>query len=64
MSDQNTKITVQEKPYHPIFPGQEYEKSEADQFTLPTWFLLVFLMVFFVILKKFIYIKDTKRHGK
>ena len=34
------------------------------QFQLPTWSILVFLVVLLFVLKAFIYIKDPKRHGK
>ncbi len=44
---------------HPIrFP------SKDGYFTLPTWGLLVILIIAFLILKFFIYIADEKRHGK
>lgn len=39
------------------FPRQE-------QLSVPTWSIVVFLIVTLVILKSFIYIKDDKRHGK
>jgi hypothetical protein len=43
---------------HPIsFPKQ-------DQAKLPTWSLLLILIIAFFILKPFIYITDKKRHGK
>ncbi len=51
-------------PYHPIFPGKQHETVEYSQTMVPTWGLILFLMVFFVVLKLFIYIKDDKRHGK
>ena len=35
-----------------------------DQFSMPTWGLIVFLIVALVVLKGFIYIKDKKRDGK
>ncbi|MGB0452729.1 MAG: hypothetical protein ACPGJV_03370 [Bacteriovoracaceae bacterium] len=35
-----------------------------DQFSMPYWGIPIFLIVVFVILKVFIYIKDDKRHGK
>lgn len=38
-------------------------KTEG-QFKMPTWGLLVALVVSLVVLKSFIYIKDKKRHGK
>lgn len=37
---------------------------QADQFSMPTWGIIVFLIVAMVVLKTFIYIKDDKRHGK
>ena len=35
-----------------------------QQLQLPTWSIIVFLVVFLFVLKSFIYIKDQKRHGK
>lgn len=35
-----------------------------DQYTFPYWGIPIVLIVVFVILKLFIYIKDDKRHGK
>lgn len=35
-----------------------------DQFEMPTWGIIVTLVITFFILKSFIYIKDGKRHGK
>lgn len=44
---------------HPYkFPPKEL------QMHMPTWALLVILIVTFFILKFFIYIADQKRHGK
>ena len=37
---------------------------KTEQFKMPTWGLLSVLILGFFILKFFIYIKDTKRHGK
>lgn len=51
-----------EKP-HSIFP-EDLVPVKYDQLMLPTWFLIVFLIVGFIILKSFIYIKDDKRAGK
>jgi hypothetical protein len=47
-----------------IYPNEDYEKVELNQLAMPTWFLLVFLIVCFFILKSFVYTKDDKRHGK
>ena len=44
-----------------IFPNKEIEFVKQDQASMPTWALLVALVVVFVILKVFIYIKDPKR---
>ena len=35
-----------------------------DQLSVPSWSIIVFLIVTLVILKKFMYIKDSKRDGK
>lgn len=35
-----------------------------DQPAFPTWAIMVILILAFVILKSFVYIKDEKRHGK
>lgn len=40
------------------FPPKE------SQLMLPTWALLVILIIAFFLLKYFIYIADEKRHGK
>jgi len=47
-----------------IFPKGDYEKIEGEQLTIAPWFVLVFLIVVFFILKSFIYTKDEKKHGK
>ena len=43
---------------HPI------QHPKHDQPKLPTWSLLLGLIIAFFILKSFIYISDKKRHGK
>ena len=43
---------------------QKLEEVKEDQFFMPTTGILLFLIVFFFILKKFIYIKDPKRDNK
>jgi hypothetical protein len=40
------------------------QRINNDQFKMPTWGLLVVLIISFLILKGFIYIKDEKRHGQ
>lgn len=42
----------------------QFEGIQKDQFYMPTWGLILTLIVAFFILKSFIYIKDQKRHGK
>lgn len=42
----------------------QFEGVQKDQFYMPTWGLILTLIVAFFILKSFIYIKDQKRHGK
>ncbi|MCB9094510.1 MAG: hypothetical protein H6621_05520 [Halobacteriovoraceae bacterium] len=55
---------VKEGPYHPIFPNSDFQQVQSGQFRLPSWALMSVLIVAFFVLKKFIYIKDDKRHGK
>lgn len=43
---------------HPI------QFAKKNQLSFPTWFLVVFLIATFFLLKTFIYISDKKRHGK
>ena len=43
---------------HPI------QHPKPDQLKLPTWSVIVILIIAFFILKPFIYISDKKRHGK
>ncbi|MCF8058291.1 MAG: hypothetical protein K9K67_03280 [Bacteriovoracaceae bacterium] len=35
-----------------------------EQKSVPTWFLVIFLILALFVLKSFIYIKDGSRHGK
>lgn len=51
-----TESSIVNHPYR--FP------PKYDQFRLPTWGLLVILIIAFFLLKYFIYIADEKRHGK
>lgn len=39
-------------------------KPVGQHFYLPTWAVIVVLIIALFILKSFIYIKDGKRHGK
>lgn len=47
-----------------IFPADEQPNKILEHRHIPTVAILVFLFVVFFILKKFIYIKDEKRHDK
>ena len=47
-----------------VFKKVDQPIRVEEQFQLPTWSILVFLVVLLFILKSFIYIKDQKRHGK
>ncbi len=38
--------------------------ANTGQFSMPTWGIIVLLVIAFFLLKSFIYIKDKKRHGK
>ena len=42
----------------------QFEGIQKDQFYMPSWAVIVFLIMVFFVLKSFIYIKDDKRHGK
>ena len=43
---------------------QNVAHPKAKQLAVPTWAIVVFLIIAMVVLKSFIYIKDGKRHGK
>lgn len=43
---------------------QSVQKPKPDQFSMPTWGIIITLIIALVVLKSFIYIKDEKRHGK
>ncbi len=47
-----------------IYPNGDFEQIEATQLMIPWWFVIVFLLLCFALLKKFIYTKDEKKHGK
>ncbi len=51
-----SESSIVNHPYR--FPPKE------EQFQLPTWSLLVILIICFFLLKFFIYITDEQRHGK
>ncbi len=46
-----------------IVTNEVYTLKEG-QFYMPTWGVIVTLIIALVVLKSFIYIKDDKRHGK
>tara|TARA_Y100000590_G_scaffold469529_1_gene658105 strand:+ start:567053 stop:567214 length:162 start_codon:yes stop_codon:yes gene_type:complete len=46
-----------------IVTNEVYTLKEG-QFYLPTWGVIVVLIIALLTLKTFIYIKDEKRHGK
>lgn len=43
---------------------KDYEGIKTDQVKLPTYGVIIVLIIAFFVLKKFIYIKDDKRDGK
>jgi len=47
-----------------IDPSKDVKGFTDGQASYPTWAVLVGLIVAFIVLKTFIYIKDDKRHGK
>ncbi len=40
------------------------QTPQPDQFMMPTWGIIIVLIIALVVLKSFIYIKDGDRHGK
>jgi hypothetical protein len=47
-----------------VLQKNEGKPPEKDQPSFPTWSILVALVIAFIVLKSFVYIKDDKRHGK
>lgn len=47
-----------------VLQKEEGKPPVKDQPTFPTWSILIALVVAFIVLKGFVYIKDDKRHGK
>lgn len=43
---------------------KKVETVKTDQFSVPTTGVIAALIVAFLVLKSFVYIKDKKRHGK
>lgn len=65
----SSKITIEpvkfkkyNKEYYP--GGLRKSPDIKEQFQLPSYGVLIILVISFVLLKKLIYIKDGKRHGK
>lgn len=46
------------------YPGGLKKSQQTPSMKLPTWGVFVILIISFFLLKKLIYIKDDKRHGK
>jgi hypothetical protein len=61
---QENKEIKKEIEYHPIFPGNKYQKPEATALYIPVWIVGAILVMCLIILKKFIYTKDEKRDGQ
>lgn len=55
--EKETKEVKTTKGFYP----DGLRQVKDDQFSLPTWFMVCFLIVCFIIFKSFIYIKDVKR---
>lgn len=47
-----------------VDPTKDVKGFTDNQPSYPTWVVIVGLIVAFIVLKTFIYIKDDKRHGK
>jgi hypothetical protein len=47
-----------------VLQKEEGKPPVKDQPSFPTWGILIALVIAFVVLKGFVYIKDDKRHGK
>jgi hypothetical protein len=62
MENTSTKTEFKSESSIIVHPYQMVKNYE--QFKLPTWSLIVILLIAFFILKFFIYIADEKRHGK
>jgi len=44
--------------------GTQVQQIGQNQLEVPSWFIMVVLICAFIVLKKFLYIKDPKRDGK
>ncbi len=47
-----------------LITSENTEMIKEGQASIPTWPLLIFLIIIFIIFKKFIYTPDPKRDGK
>lgn len=52
------------KVYESVVLHDDHQPIRDGQFAMPTWGIIIVLIISFVILKSFIYIKDDERHGK
>lgn len=68
--ENQTEIINPNKHLPPDFKSESsiivhpYEMTQENQVAVPTWALLLVLIVSFFALKYFIYLADEKRHGK
>jgi hypothetical protein len=68
--ENQTEVINPKKHLPPDFQSESsiivhpYDFPKENQAVLPTWALLLVLIVSFFVLKFFIYIVDEKRHGK
>lgn len=51
-------------PAHPIFPNNVFENVNETIVAMPTWLILIILVVAFLLLKIFIYDKDQKKNDQ
>ena len=65
----SSKVTIEpvtfKKYNQEYYPGGLRKSPDIkEQLQLPSYGVLVILIIFFVLLKKLVYIKDEKRHGR
>ena len=65
----SSKVTIEPAPFKKYnteyYPGGLRKSPETkEQWQIPTYGVLATLVICFIVLKKAIYIKDEKRHGK
>ena len=69
MSNESSKVTIEpvsfKKYAQEYYPGGlRKSPNTKDQMQIPSYGILATLIICFLLLKKLIYIKDEKRHGK